>query len=64
MFADIAGFTAWSSMRDPSQVFTLLGTIYCVFDKITDRRGVFKGKPLVIAMLRHVDCPSHVLLQP
>ncbi len=24
MFADIAGFTAWSSQREPSQVFTLL----------------------------------------
>lgn len=23
MFADISGFTAWSSERDPSQVFTL-----------------------------------------
>ena len=24
MFADVAGFTAWSSVREPSQVFTLL----------------------------------------
>jgi hypothetical protein len=24
MFADLAGFTAWSSVREPSQVFTLL----------------------------------------
>jgi hypothetical protein len=28
LFADIAGFTAWSSMREPAQVFTLLETIY------------------------------------
>ena len=28
MFADIAGFTAWSSEREPSQVFTLLETLY------------------------------------
>ncbi|KAG7358926.1 hypothetical protein IV203_015515 [Nitzschia inconspicua] len=27
-FAEIAGFTAWSSTRDPAQVFTLLQTIY------------------------------------
>lgn len=27
LFADIAGFTAWSSMREPSQVFTLLETV-------------------------------------
>ena len=26
IFADIVGFTAWSSTRDPSQVFQLLGT--------------------------------------
>lgn len=31
MFCDIAGFTAWSSVREPSQVFTLLETVYrCV----------------------------------
>ena len=28
MFADIAGFTAWSSAREPAQVFQLLETIY------------------------------------
>ena len=27
LFADIAGFTAWSSTREPSQVFTLLETV-------------------------------------
>lgn len=42
MFADIAGFTAWSSVRDPSQVFTLLETIYAAFDKLAVRRSVFK----------------------
>lgn len=28
MFADLVGFTAWSSMRDPSQVFTLLELLF------------------------------------
>ena len=42
MFADIAGFTAWSSVRDPTQVFTLLETVYGAFDKIARKRGVFK----------------------
>jgi class 3 adenylate cyclase len=42
MFADIVGFTAWSSMRDPSQVFTLLETVYHEFDEIAGRRRVFK----------------------
>ena len=42
LFADIAGFTAWSSAREPSQVFTLLETVYRAFDDIAKRRRVFK----------------------
>lgn len=42
LFADIAGFTAWSSEREPEQVFKLLQTVYQSFDKIARRRGVFK----------------------
>eukprot|EP00934_Nitzschia_sp_Nitz4_P008929 Nitzschia sp. Nitz4//scaffold100_size80364//3224//7079//NITZ4_005332-RA/size80364-augustus-gene-0.10-mRNA-1//-1//CDS//3329532058//8919//frame0 len=42
MFADIAGFTAWSSVREPSQVFTLLETVYRAFDIIAKKRRVFK----------------------
>ncbi|KAL3912900.1 MAG: hypothetical protein SGILL_006704 [Bacillariaceae sp.] len=42
MFADIANFTAWSSVRDPGQVFTLLETLYGAFDQTAARRGVFK----------------------
>ena len=42
MFADIAGFTAWSSVREPAQVFTLLEQIYGSFDALAKRRGVFK----------------------
>ena len=38
----IAGFTAWSSTREPFQVFSLLETVYADFDKIAKRRGVFK----------------------
>lgn len=41
-FADIAGFTAWSSDRPPSDVFQLLETIYHEFDAIANRRRVFK----------------------
>ena len=33
LFADIAGFTAWSSLREPTQVFTLLENIYHSFDQ-------------------------------
>ncbi|CAB9510830.1 Receptor-type guanylate cyclase gcy [Seminavis robusta] len=42
MFADLVGFTAWSSVREPTQVFQLLETIYHSFDEIARRRRVFK----------------------
>jgi class 3 adenylate cyclase len=42
MFADVEGFTAWSSVREPSQVFTLLETLYAAFDRVAVRRRVFK----------------------
>ncbi|CAJ1964576.1 unnamed protein product [Cylindrotheca closterium] len=42
LFADIAGFTAWSSVREPSQVFILLESVYSAFDKSAKHRGVFK----------------------
>jgi hypothetical protein len=42
MFADIAGFTAWSSEREPSQVFKLLESLYKSFDGVAHKLGVFK----------------------
>ena len=42
MFSDIAGFTAWSSVREPSQVFMLLESVYSSFDKIARRLSIFK----------------------
>ena len=42
MFLDIASFTAWSSEREPSQVFVLLETVYQAFDKIAAKMQVFK----------------------
>jgi hypothetical protein len=41
-FADISGFTSWSSCREPAQVFVLLQTIYQAFDLIAKHRKVFK----------------------
>jgi class 3 adenylate cyclase len=38
----ILGFTAWSSEREPEQVFALLQSLYQSFDKIAKKRGVFK----------------------
>jgi hypothetical protein len=42
MFADVQGFTAWSSIREPTQVFTLLENLYHAFDQVAARRRVFK----------------------
>jgi class 3 adenylate cyclase len=42
IFADIAGFTAWSSQREPPQVFTLLETLYRSFDEVAGKLKVFK----------------------
>lgn len=42
LFADLVGFTAWSSTREPAHVFTLLETIYSAFDEIAKARRVFK----------------------
>lgn len=42
MFADIVGFTAWCSVREPSQVFILLEMLYAAFDDLAKRRRVFK----------------------
>ena len=41
-FGDIAGFTAWSSTREPAQVFVLLQAVYQAFDLLAKRRNVFK----------------------
>ena len=42
MFADIAGFTAWSAAREPTQVFQLLEAVYREFDSIAKRLKVYK----------------------
>eukprot|EP00980_Cylindrotheca_fusiformis_P023088 scaffold10105_cov129-Cylindrotheca_fusiformis.AAC.1 len=42
VFADIAGFTAWSSAREPQQVFVLLENIYGALDAIANKFVIFK----------------------
>jgi len=42
LFADIAGFTHWCSVREACHVFTLLESIYFVFDQIARDLGVYK----------------------
>lgn len=42
LFADLSGFTKWSSDRSPEEVFLLLESIYGAFDAIAEKLGVFK----------------------
>jgi class 3 adenylate cyclase len=42
MFADIMGFSTWSSNREPTQVFILLETVFRAFDAYAKRREIFK----------------------
>jgi class 3 adenylate cyclase len=58
MFADISGFTAWSSVREPTQVFTLLETLYGAFDAIAKKRGVFKVETIGDSYVAVVGLPD------
>jgi class 3 adenylate cyclase len=40
--ADIAGFTAWSSQREPQQIFSFLEQVFALFDVAAKQRKVFK----------------------
>lgn len=42
LLVDVMGFTAWSSVREPSQVFELLENVYGKFDELAKKRRVFK----------------------
>ena len=42
LFADVAGFTKWSSTHEPREVFDLLESLFAEFDKYASLRGVFK----------------------
>lgn len=41
-FADIVGFTKWSSDRQPTEVFRFLETLYSAFDHTANHLDVFK----------------------
>jgi hypothetical protein len=66
LFADISGFTAWSSTRGPEHVFTLLQGVYQGFDNIAKRRRVFKvetiGDCYVAATGLPEPQPNHALI--
>jgi class 3 adenylate cyclase len=59
VFADISGFTAWSSEREPSQVFELLETVYQAFDKLVKRIGIFKVETSGDCYVAAAGIPCH-----
>jgi len=59
MFLDIAGFTAWCSERDPSQVFRLLETLYQAFDEVASTLGVFKVETIGDSYVAVCGLPEH-----
>eukprot|EP00980_Cylindrotheca_fusiformis_P012399 scaffold3044_cov103-Cylindrotheca_fusiformis.AAC.2 len=58
VFADLVGFTAWSSTREPHHVFILLETIYGAFDKLAYRHGVFKVETVGDCYVAAVGLPE------
>lgn len=55
LFADIAGFTAWSSQREPDQVFLLLQNVYQAFDEVASKLRVFKVETIGKFFIFFVD---------
>ena len=55
---DICGFTAWSSEREPHEVFTLLEFVYNSFDKIARRLNVFKVETIGDCYVAVVGLPE------
>jgi Adenylate and Guanylate cyclase catalytic domain len=58
LFADIAGFTAWCSTRDPSLVFLLLQNIYRALDILAKRHCVFKVETIGDSYLAVTGVPD------
>jgi class 3 adenylate cyclase len=50
MFADISGFTSWSSTRNPEAVLRLLECIYRAFDLIAKAQRVYKVCLIVMCL--------------
>jgi class 3 adenylate cyclase len=64
-FADIAGFTKWSSNRVPTEVFRFLETLYSAFDKVANSQNVFKVETIgdcyvAVTGLPHAQ-PNHAV---
>jgi Adenylate and Guanylate cyclase catalytic domain len=58
IFADIVGFTSWSSTREPTQVFHLLETLYAGFDALAKMYGVYKIETIGDSYVAVVGLPK------
>jgi hypothetical protein len=59
MFADIKGFTQWSSSRNPTEVFHLLETLYGGFDALAKLYGIFKVETIGDTYVAVVGLPTN-----
>jgi Adenylate and Guanylate cyclase catalytic domain len=58
IFADIVGFTQWSSIRQPTEVFHLLEVVYAGFDALAKFYGVFKIETIGDSYVAVVGLPN------
>ena len=58
LFADIAGFTYWSSEREPVQVFNLLQALFNAFDREARKR---KGKSRAMKSSKNQSKPANIV---
>lgn len=60
LFSDIKGFTSIASQAATAQVVTILASLFCAFDKLTEKHGVFKMQTIgdayvIVSGLPYVD---------
>ncbi|GLD99818.1 hypothetical protein PINS_up008546 [Pythium insidiosum] len=60
LFSDIKGFTTIASQANPAQVVNILASLFCAFDKLTEKHGVFKMQTIgdayvIVSGLPYVD---------
>jgi hypothetical protein len=63
LFSDIAGFTAWSSEREPSQVFLLLESMFGIMDAAASKLRVFKVETIGDAYVAATGLPGKLCRQ-
>lgn len=58
LFADLVGFTAWASTREPEQVVEVLGRVFTSFDALTAKHGLEKIKTIGDAYMVVAGLPT------